>query len=166
MGIPEGGVEGWVADGGFLWPAVGSRRGSEEDRAMLTTYEGGCHCGRVRFRIAVDLDETPIGECNCSICTKKGILHLPVARERLDILSGSDDLATYTFNTGTARHLFCRHCGMHPFYHPRTDPENYSVNARCLDAYDPATMAPRRRFDGRHWEDAFARSPAAWAARR
>ena len=59
---------------------------------MMKTYEGGCHCGRVRFRIEVDLDETPIGECNCSICTKKGILHLPVSRERLQILSGADEL--------------------------------------------------------------------------
>jgi hypothetical protein len=132
---------------------------------MLTRHEGGCHCGRVRFRIEVDLAATPIGECNCSICTKKGFLHLPVARERLHILSGADDLTTYTFNTGTARHLFCRHCGMHPFYHPRTDPQNYSVNARCLDDFDPATMAPRRAFDGRHWEDAFARQSAEWTAR-
>jgi hypothetical protein len=87
---------------------------------MLRTYEGGCHCGAVRFRIEVDLDETPIGECDCSICTKKGILHLPIARDRLQILSGADDLTTYTFNTGVAKHTFCRHCGMHPFYQPRT----------------------------------------------
>jgi hypothetical protein len=110
---------------------------------MLKIYEGGCHCGRVRFRIQVDLEETVIGECNCSICTKKGILHLPVARERLNILSGADDMTTYTFGTGVAKHTFCRHCGIHAFYQPRSDPENYSVNARCLDQYDPATMQPR-----------------------
>jgi hypothetical protein len=133
---------------------------------MLQSYDGGCHCGRVRFRIEVDLDETVIGECNCSICAKKGILHLPVAKERLQILSGADQLTTYTFNTGTAKHTFCRHCGIHPFYHPRTDPENYSVNARCLDDYAPELMRPRRLFDGRHWEEAFARYPAEWAAKR
>ena len=127
---------------------------------MMGTYEGGCHCGRVRFRIEVDLALTAIGECNCSICTKKGILHLAVTRECLEILSGADALTTYTFNTGTARHTFCRHCGIHPFYHPRTDPLNYSVNARCLDAYDPRTMQPRRLFDGRDWEAAFARQSA------
>ena len=91
---------------------------------MMKTYEGGCHCGRVRFRIEVDLDETLIGECNCSICTKKGILHLPVARERMQILRGVDELAIYQFNTGTAKHTFCRHCGIHAFYKPRSDPEN------------------------------------------
>jgi hypothetical protein len=119
----------------------------------------------VRFRIHVDLAESAIGECNCSICTKKGILHLPVARERLEILSGADEMTTYQFNTGTAKHTFCRHCGIHAFYQPRSDPENYSVNARCLDNYDPDTMGPRRLFDGRHWEETFARRGTEWAAK-
>jgi hypothetical protein len=133
---------------------------------MLRSYEGGCHCGRVRFRIEADLAATPIGECNCSVCTKKGILHLPVGRDHLTILSGADDLSIYQFGTGVAQHTFCRHCGMHPFYQPRSDPENYSVNARCLDDYDPQTMQPARLFDGQHWEDAFARRGAEWAAPR
>ena len=132
---------------------------------MLRSYEGGCHCGRVRFRIQVDLDETLIGECNCSICTKKGILHLPVHRDRLEILSGADELTTYTFNTGTAKHTFCRNCGIHAFYNPRTDPENYSVNARCLDDYDPQTMHPLRLFEGRNWEEAFAARQHEWEAK-
>ena len=98
-------------------PIGPTRNGGQESGSMMETHEGGCHCGRVRFRVTVDLQETVIGECNCSICTKKGILHLPVARGRLELLSGADDLTTYTFNTGTARHTFCRHCGIHPFYH-------------------------------------------------
>ena len=129
---------------------------------MLKTYEGGCHCGRVRFRIDVDLEQTAIGECNCSICTKKGILHLPVSREHMQILSGADALATYTFGTGTAKHTFCRHCGIYPFYNPRTDPENYSINARCLDEYDPQLMPTRRLFEGRNWEEAFAAHQHEW----
>ena len=122
-----------------------------------------CHCGRVRFRIRSDLGT--IGECNCSICTKKGILHLPVARRRLHLMSGPDDLTTYQFNTGTAKHNFCRHCGIHAFYQPRSDPENYSVNARCLDDYDPAVMRSARLFDGRNWEEAAARHQAEWQAK-
>jgi hypothetical protein len=135
------------------------------EKVMLRSYEGGCHCGRVRFRIEVDLDETPIGECNCSICTKKAILHLPVARERLQILSGAGEMTTYQFNTGTAKHTFCRHCGIHAFYQPRSDPENYSVNARCLDEYDPETMPSQRLFDGREWEAHFAKAGAEWEAK-
>ncbi len=91
---------------------------------------------------------------------------MPVAQERLEILSGADDLATYQFNTGTAKHNFCRHCGIHAFYQPRSDPGNYSVNARCLDDYDPRTMQPRRLFDGRNWEEAFAAGGAEWEAKR
>ncbi len=129
---------------------------------MIRAYEGGCHCGRVRFRIEADLAETPLGECNCSMCTKKGNLQLPVSRERMHILRGADELATYQFNTGTAKHTFCRYCGIHAFYNPRTDPENFSVNVRCLDDYDPEMMQSRRLFDGRNWEAAAARHQAEW----
>ena len=130
---------------------------------MRKTMEGGCHCGRVRFRVTADL--TRVTDCNCSICSKKGFLHLIVPPEQFELLSGRDDLTTYEFNTKTAKHTFCRHCGIHAFYQPRSDPENYSVNARVLDDYDPATMAPRRLFDGRNWEEAAARHQAEWQAK-
>ena len=117
----------------------------------MPTYTGGCHCGRVRFRVTADLAE--VSDCNCSMCTKKGILHLIVQPDRFELLSGRDDLTTYTFNTGVARHHFCRHCGIHSFYVPRSDPDKIDVNARCLDDVDPATLRTRR-FDGRHWEEA------------
>jgi len=122
---------------------------------MPQSYQGGCHCGRVRFRVTADLSR--VAECNCSICTKKGFLHLIVARDAFELLSGADALTTYRFNTGTAQHTFCTICGIHAFYVPRSDPENFSVNARCLDDFDPVQMRPRRFLDGRNWEDAFAR---------
>jgi hypothetical protein len=58
---------------------------------------------------------------------------------------------TYTFNTGTARHLFCRHCGIKSFYVPRSNPDGYSVNVRCLDraTIEHVEIEP---FDGVHWE--------------
>ncbi len=118
---------------------------------MSKTMQGGCHCGRVRFRITADLDG--VTECNCSICTKKGILHLFVPPERFELLSGKDDLATYEFNTKVAKHHFCKVCGIHPFYVPRSDPDKIDVNARCLDGVDLAAI-PVKHFDGRHWEDA------------
>ena len=118
---------------------------------MAKTYQGGCHCGRVRFRVTAELDR--VTECNCSICTKKGILHLIVSHEQFELVSGKDDLATYTFNTGVAKHFFCKHCGIHPFYVPRSDPDKIDVNARCLDGVDVAAI-PVKKFDGAHWEDA------------
>ena len=119
------------------------------DHAMLT-MEGGCHCGRVRFRVTADL---AVIDCNCSICIKKGILHLIVPPERFELISGKDDLTTYEFNTRTAKHTFCKHCGVHPFYVPRSDPGKIDVNARCLDDIDVAELAPTP-FDGKNWEAA------------
>jgi hypothetical protein len=118
---------------------------------MLQTYEGGCHCGQVRFRVQGDLDS--ISECNCSICTMKGILHMVVPRDRFELLSGEGAITTYKFGSGVAKHTFCSHCGIHSFYTPRSAPDGISVNVRCLDGVDVEAVKPRL-FDGRHWEDA------------
>jgi len=120
----------------------------------MKTMQGGCHCGRVRFRVSADLDQ--VTECNCSVCTKKGFLHLIVPPEQFELLSGRDDLMTYTFNTGVAKHTFCRHCGMHPFYVPRSDPDKIDVNVRCIDDIDLAAIRVKP-FDGRHWEEAMGK---------
>ena len=117
----------------------------------MQTMAGGCHCGRVRFRVTANLD--CVTECNCSICAKKGFLHLFVLPAEFELLSGKDDLTTYRFNTGTAQHTFCRHCGIHPFYVPRSDPDKIDVNARCIDDIDLGALKPKY-FDGRHWEEA------------
>ena len=119
----------------------------------MTTYEGGCHCGKVRFRVTADLDR--VSECNCSMCAKKGYLHLIVPPEQFELLSGTDELTTYEFNTGAAKHHFCRHCGIHSFYVPRSDPDKIDVNVRCLDGVDIAAVRVTG-FDGRHWEESMA----------
>jgi len=119
---------------------------------MLETREGGCHCGQVRFRAKVDLDQ--LSQCSCSICTKKGILHLPVMPAEFQLLCGKHDLTVYMFETGNAQHPFCNHCGMAPFYIPRSQPDKVTVNARCLDNIDGPNLKPTRFFDGKHWEDA------------
>ncbi len=116
----------------------------------MVTYEGGCHCGAVRFRVAVE--EHVAIECNCSMCRMKANLHLIVTRDRFSILKGEDALSTYTFNTGVAKHTFCRVCGIHPFYVPRSHPDQIDVNVRCLDgeAMDDFVI---EKFDGAHWEE-------------
>jgi hypothetical protein len=98
----------------------------------LVTHRGGCHCGAVSFEVDAAARLT-VSDCNCSICRMSGYLHLIVPRERFRLLKGADQLTEYTFNTGTARHLFCRHCGVKSFYVPRSNPDGYSINARCLD---------------------------------
>lgn len=116
------------------------------------TYAGGCHCGAIRFQVVVDPEQHHVMDCNCSICRKKGFLHLIVAQERFTLLSGSDALTTYTFNTGTAKHTFCRICGMHPFYTPRSHPDAVDVNVRCLDG-DQLSRFQVQPFDGQNWEE-------------
>jgi len=111
----------------------------------VQTYTGGCHCGRVRFAVTADLER--VSACNRSICTRKAYLHLIVRRDRFRMLAGEDDLATHQFGTRTARHHFCRQCGVASFYVPR----RIDVNVRCLDGVDVAALAPRP-FDGRNWE--------------
>ena len=116
----------------------------------MIAHTGGCHCGRVRFEVLAPA-RLDVSECNCSICSKTGFLHLIVPKERFRLLSGSDALATYTFNTGTARHLFCSTCGIKSFYVPRSHPDGYSVNARCLDEGTVQRLNVRQ-IDGRNWE--------------
>ena len=98
----------------------------------LITHRGGCHCGAVTFEVEAPARIT-VSECQCSICRMSGFLHLIVPRARFHLLSGADVLSEYRFNTGTARHLFCRRCGVKSFYVPRSNPDGYSVNLRCLD---------------------------------
>jgi hypothetical protein len=98
-------------------------------------------------------DLSHVTECNCSICSKKGFLHLIVPRDRFELLSGESELTTYRFNTGVAQHHFCRTCGIHSFYVPRSDPDKIDVNVRCLEGVDPASLQIIP-FNGRNWEHA------------
>ena len=116
---------------------------------MSEWLDGGCHCGAVRFRVKVE--ERKALDCNCSICTKKGYLHHIVDRDAFELLAGDGHLTVYSFGTHTAKHTFCRTCGMHPFYVPRSHPEGVDVNVRCLDEGPGAWTI--ETFDGRHWED-------------
>jgi hypothetical protein len=112
-------------------------------------YRGHCHCGAVQFEVEAAA-HLQCQECNCSICSMTGYQHLIVSRDAFRLLSGEDSLTSYTFNTGVAQHLFCRTCGIKSFYVPRSNPDGYSVNVRCLDPYpDDLTIEP---FDGQNWE--------------
>ena len=119
----------------------------------MKTYQGGCHCGAVRFEIDTEL--TRATECNCSICTRKGALHHRVPPERFRLLSGQDALSLYQFGSGIARHWFCRHCGIQPFCNPRAAPDMYTINIRCLDCFAAeGRKVEVTEFDGRNWEEA------------
>jgi len=112
---------------------------------MRKTYTGRCHCGTVVFRAETDLDR--VVRCNCSICRKKNALMHRLKKEDLTIVQGEDNLTVYQFNTRTAKHFFCKTCGIHPFHHTRVAPDYATVNVNCLDGVD-ADSLPVTMFDG------------------
>lgn len=123
-----------------------------EQQAIMNfvTARGGCHCGQVEFEVSVG-EEVTVQHCNCSICAMTGFVHLIVPGSRFNLLKGQDSLCEYRFNSRTARHLFCMHCGIKSFYVPRSNPDGFSVNLRCV-ALPAGVKIIEERFDGRNWE--------------
>jgi hypothetical protein len=113
-------------------------------------HTGGCHCGRVKFEVMAPA-ALKVSTCNCSMCSKTGYLHLIVPADRFKLLTGSDNLTSYSFNTATAKHLFCSTCGIKSFYVPRSHPDGFSINARCLDESTVESMEIGET-NGREWE--------------
>ncbi|KAJ2229627.1 hypothetical protein H4R99_008083 [Coemansia sp. RSA 1722] len=116
----------------------------------LATHKGHCHCKAVQWEILAPR-KLSIDECNCSICDLHGFQHIIVPKSRFTLVSGKDNLTTYTFNTHIAQHYFCKTCGIESFYIPRSNPDGYSINFRCLerDNVDEFEIVP---FDGKDWE--------------
>ena len=115
----------------------------------MNSYHGGCHCGAVRFAVELE-DQVLARECNCSICQMLGFQHLIVPASAFALLSGEEFLTAYSFRTGVAKHTFCKRCGVKSFYTPRSNPDGYSVNLRCLEQRPPRVdLEP---FDGQNWE--------------
>ena len=116
----------------------------------MISHHGGCHCWRVRFEVRA-ATTINVSECNCSICSKSGYLGMIVPQDRFILISGEESLTEYRFDSGDAKHLFCKHCGAKSFYIPRSHPDGVSVNARCLD---PGTVEKMniKQFDGQNWE--------------
>ena len=113
-------------------------------------HQGSCHCGAVAIEVEAPA-RLEAYECDCSMCERSGFLHLIVPASRFRLLRGEQALATYTFNTHVAKHYFCTICGCRPFYVPRSNPDGFSVNVRCLDkaTVEALTVLP---YDGRNWE--------------
>lgn len=125
------------------------------DSYGLVRHRGRCHCGAVRFSVLAP-PCVEVEDCNCSLCRKCAYLHLLVPAPDFTLEQGGDALACYTFNSRVAQHTFCRHCGVKAFYVPRSNPDGYSINLRCLDPVTLDTVIVNA-FDGEHWERHAAR---------
>ncbi len=112
-------------------------------------YEGSCHCGSVQFEVEAP-DVVECQDCNCSICSMSGYLHLIVPKSKFKLLLGEGNLTTYTFDTGEAKHKFCKTCGIKSFYIPRSNPDGYDINVRCLEPQPKNVIV--ENFDGKNWE--------------
>ena len=117
----------------------------------MTKHIGSCHCGKVTFEF--EPASVPAMECNCSICRRKGAIWQAVGNEHFRILSGEEDLGLYRFGTKTAKHFFCRDCGISTFSNPRIAPDRWVVNLRCVEDVDLGALKVVP-FDGQNWEQA------------
>jgi hypothetical protein len=108
----------------------------------IQKYVGSCHCGAVSFEIESDFPE--LTTCDCSICKRKNALMVKVHESKFRLLAGESSLTEYQFHTRTARHYFCKVCGIYPFHRKRVTPDYYGVNVYCLHEFDPAGIPVRQ----------------------
>ncbi|KAJ4957695.1 hypothetical protein NE237_024806 [Protea cynaroides] len=120
-------------------------------------HNGGCHCRRVRWRVEAPRSVV-VWKCNCSDCNMRGNTHFVVPATSFELLGESNEFLTiYTFGTHTAKHTFCKVCGITSFYTPRSNPDGIAVSVWCVD---PGTLAhiEIRHFDGRNWERSYGQT--------
>ena len=118
----------------------------------MKEYRGQCHCGAVTFAVKAP-KHLVVWDCNCSICAMKKNTHFVVAERDFTLISGKESLTTYTFDTHTAKHMFCGVCGVQSFYKPRSNPNGYGITLSCIIPSSQVESHEVKRFDGQNWED-------------
>ena len=122
---------------------------SETDAAAPEVRTGGCHCGAVRFEVALTDGLATARRCNCSFCAMRGAVAVSAPRDGLRVTAGADRLVRYAFNTQTAEHWFCGTCGIYTHHRRRSNPDQLGVNLACLDGHGPFDLAEVRVLEGR-----------------
>ena len=112
----------------------------------MTVLEGHCHCGTVKFEVHAGIRGAR--RCNCSICRRKGAIMITAAKEEFKLIAGDDNLGMYQWNTKTARHYFCKTCGIYTHHWRRSAPE-FGVNSGCIENIDHASLADSPTNDGK-----------------
>jgi hypothetical protein len=120
----------------------------------VATYRGSCHCGAIRYQATGELEDLEV--CNCSICVRTGYVHWSIDPADFRLETPWSQIATYRFGTGSAKHHFCRVCGISAFRISRSEPEKITVNVRCLEGVELGSLEVGH-FDGIHWEEEMAR---------
>lgn len=111
-------------------------------------HKGACHCGTVRFRVRLTDEFNTVRRCTCSFCRMRGAVAVTAKLGDIDFVSGEDNLTLYQFNTGTAKHYFCKTCGIYTHHQRRSNPSEFGVNVACLEGVSPFDFAAVPVSDG------------------
>jgi hypothetical protein len=115
---------------------------------MADIRTGTCHCGAIAFEVELTNGLEDLRRCNCSLCRRKGAVMASVPVDRLRVVKGADQLSLYQWNTKTAKHYFCKVCGIYTHHQRRSDPSLYGFNVACIDGVDPYALGEVRIGDG------------------
>jgi hypothetical protein len=115
----------------------------------MKQYGGQCHCGKVKFSVTTNLES--VNRCNCSLRSRKGAIMHRVPAEQFTFVAGEEYLSLYQFHTQTAKHYFCKVCGIYTFHRPRVAPDYYGINVACLEGVDVFKLEPGI-VDGRAYD--------------
>ena len=114
----------------------------------MTTHDAACHCGKVRFRVTLPDGFRTVRRCTCSLCRMRGAVAVTAGLADITFLAGNDNLSLYQFNTRTAKHWFCKTCGIYTHHQRRSNPQEYGVNVACLTGISPFDFAEVPVMDG------------------
>lgn len=117
---------------------------------MSHAYTLTCHCGAVALSVQLSDGLSTARRCDCSFCRRRGAMAVSAPLDGLKVLRGEDALTLYQFGTGTAKHYFCKHCGNYTHHQRRSNPNEYGVNAGCLEGVNPRDLDPVPWVDGIH----------------
>jgi hypothetical protein len=118
------------------------------DTDILPQHRASCHCGAVVLELVLPEGIVDARRCNCSLCRRKGAIMGAIALAGLRVVQGEESLRLYQFNTRTAEHWFCAHCGVYTHHRRRSNPQHYGYNVGCLEGVDPSLLEPVRTGDG------------------
>ena len=117
---------------------------------IAPVHRASCHCAAVVLELSLPDGVVDPRRCDCSMCRRRGTVVASVPLAGLRIVQGAEQLTEYRFNTGTARHFFCRRCGIHTHHQRRSNPAEYGYNLGCLEGVDPYAIGEVPVMDGVH----------------
>jgi len=102
------------------------------------TRRASCHCGAVVIEATLPRGLNSARRCNCSFCSRRGAAAVTAIAASVRVLQGADNLSLYTWGTHTAKHWFCKTCGIYTHHQRRSDPTECGINLGCFDGINPS----------------------------